>query len=244
MNSQEKAINWILVFITACFAGVTVCILLLFLNMVFEYFNFSEVIIGGVIGATGGIIGGSFTFFGVRSTLKQDKRKNLESGRTYISIISAQLSYKLSEIQLEGRKRVIETDIYKDLRKKYPESQYKDHQMVYYKLNHFGSPHFVFEVKVKIYFSDKSVILLYVGIVEKNETILIPLWLQGIPWNHDTNIISIEAAYQTEVGESIVYRTNYKDKITYEKYFSVVKGKEQIIKAHEPTESQTWIYLN
>lgn len=76
MSIQDQIIKWLVVAIFVTIFGITMALLLLVLNLLFEKFGFNEGVNGGVISAVGAIIGGSFTFIGVKWTLNNQQKEH------------------------------------------------------------------------------------------------------------------------------------------------------------------------
>ncbi|WP_042159941.1 hypothetical protein [Paenibacillus gorillae] len=182
---------------------------------------------GIFVGALGGVLGGSFTYFAVKKTLENDRLRAIEDNRSYLSITNRITTY--TAIMKQGSTRILSTDEIRKLHKIYPVNQ--NNEVFYFEINHSGNPSVIYDVNLKITYPNNKVANNYLGIIEKSTKILVPLYPIYLPESKKENPSFAEITYRTLGGERIIYRIKY-DHIkntTKEQYLTIENNKEKLI---------------
>ncbi|MCP1144866.1 hypothetical protein [Lysinibacillus endophyticus] len=187
-------------------------------------------IISGILGMLGGIIGAFGAYFAARYQIKKQKEEFEErekiNARPTIACFEFKGPTRLANVNMHENARLLATKFYED-NKHLP-------YFSFYELKVLGKTSSIFDCKLKVTMDnvhgENSIIEAYLGIMENNVEVFIPLPFIYLQRENEylsyTHMVELE--YETSNGEKIRYVYNSTE--GYERYFIIENNQEILLK--------------
>ncbi|WP_431811403.1 hypothetical protein [Lysinibacillus sp. FW12] len=211
-------------------------------SLISHFFIIDSTIVATIFGGVLSMFGGAFGAFGAYSVAKyqMDKEKELYeereiiNARPIISCMEFKGPAKLRNIAMNKNARILATHFY--------DSNVTTPVFNFYEIKALGNNKGIYDCKVKVLLDnihkEHAVIEGYLGIIENDTEVFIPL-----PHVQEGNVlvsstISVELEFETEKNEKMRYHYNVDNKS--EKYF-LLKGEKEILIKEIKLKNSEWI---
>ncbi|GAS82409.1 hypothetical protein [Paenibacillus amylolyticus] len=174
--------------------------------------------------------------------------RDIESNRSYIDVQDFTAPLMLKGVVTHENSRIIQTDGYDALVKRFRSNEYKEISVGYLKMAHYGTAELIFDCSFSLSFSylkngikvsdTESV---SIGVFEKGIEIFIPLVPEGIDKGVEIELFTVTIDYSTIKGERLQLHRDYVSK--KETLYSIVNNAKNTIFEYD-MKMINWIYPN
>ncbi len=228
------------------FIGILLVFIAIFLgglySLISELFILEGSISATVFGGVLSMFGGAFGAFGAYMVAKHQMDKEKENyeerekinARPIISCLEFKGPTKLKNINMNVNARLLATGFY--------DSNVKTSSFIFYEIKVLGNNKGIYDCKVKVIMEDihkeHGLIEGYLGIMENNVEVFIPLPYVRVEQEILSYAKAVELEFETDKNEKMRYCYNVDDK--NEKYF-LLEGQKEILIKEININSSEWI---
>ena len=241
MNEKLKACFIMAVFAIVLIAGTSYLIDIILIKGL----TVDTGIISGLLGMVGGFSGAMGAFLVARHQIKKEaelhERRDKELSRPIISCMDFIGTMKLSNAKLKEKVRIMDTPFYQTYLNE--KEKYED-QMIFLELKILGEASLIYDAEATLFMSKKyyptslQQINVYVGLMERDIEIYIPMPLALVEEGYMRELTRLELFFETQKGEKMKYIYDIEGK--KEEYY-LLNDSEVLLKTINMKES-AWIY--
>ncbi|MFK4171028.1 hypothetical protein ACI2LM_32820 [Paenibacillus lautus] len=178
-----------------------------------------------------------------------EQEKDVENNRSYVDIQDFNATLMLKGVITHENSRIIKTDGYNELLRRFNTKDYGKVRAGYLKIAHYGNPELIFDcsISLDISFTKKKELVnenlkVNIGVIEKNVEIFIPLTPEGSDSGQEIDLQTVTLNYSTIKGEKLqIYRDYINRKETL---YSLTNDSEKKIVFKYDMKQIGWVYPN
>lgn len=204
--------------------------------------------LGFLANYSGGIIGGIVAYYIANSQIKQEldfnRQQSIEADRSYVSVQEFEGRFKLPNVQMSFKSRIMLTEDYKNIIDNNTDEILNEVSTTFYRIFHFGTPEVILNCEIKIQLKGlesgtPNLIECNVGVIHKEEEVFIPLYLKD---QKKIIVDFVEVTYFTIAGEKMLYKYDLFNQ--NEGYWLLPEVGDAVRVFQFPMKNSKWLYPN